>query len=526
MPDKINVKNLVLIIIVGFVLIGSNIGGLYIYSLDEAKNSVCAREMMDRGDLIVPTFNYELRTDKPPLHYYFMQLSYQLFGVNEFSARFFSVIMGVMTLVVVWIFSTHYLGQRTALYSSLVLLSSLHFVLQFHMAVPDPYLIFFMTLGFALFYAFYVEDKSHYLLLSYLSFGLATLAKGPVAIGLPALSILIFLISKRKLSWNYMLKLKPLWAIGVLAILVAPWFILVGLKTDGEWINEFFFRHNLHRYTSTMEGHGAIFLVTPIMVLIGLLPFSIIIFQAFTISWKQKNSNPILWYGIIISLTIIIFFSFSQTKLPNYTVPAYPFIAITIGYYLNLLHQRFSRGRRSMLISGTIYLVLMLALPVGLFYGLQLDPSLSHLSSLAWYFIIPAAGAVSALWFTLRHHFKGTVLALSISWIVMTLVFFYHVFPQVDKENPVAKILPLIDENRPIAVYEIYNPAFSFYIRKPFTRLESPEELREYAKDHAPAYLITRERYDEEIGKIKDVQLIKTAKDIFEIPTTALYKIK
>jgi 4-amino-4-deoxy-L-arabinose transferase-like glycosyltransferase len=63
---KINAKNLILITIISFVLISSNIGGLYIYALDEAKNSVCAREMLERGDLIVPTFNHELRTDKPP----------------------------------------------------------------------------------------------------------------------------------------------------------------------------------------------------------------------------------------------------------------------------------------------------------------------------------------------------------------------------------------------------------------------------------------------------------------------------
>ena len=60
-----------------------------IYILDEAKNAEAAREMLVHSEFIVPKFNRLLRTDKPPLHYYFMILGYKLFGVNAFGARFF-----------------------------------------------------------------------------------------------------------------------------------------------------------------------------------------------------------------------------------------------------------------------------------------------------------------------------------------------------------------------------------------------------------------------------------------------------
>ncbi len=74
------------------------LGATPIYILDEAKNAQCAREMLQRGDFIVPTFNGELRVDKPPLHYFFMMAAYKMFGINEFAARFFSVIMGLLTI--------------------------------------------------------------------------------------------------------------------------------------------------------------------------------------------------------------------------------------------------------------------------------------------------------------------------------------------------------------------------------------------------------------------------------------------
>ena len=75
-----------------------------IYILDEAKNAECAREMLVSGDYIVPYFNGQLRTDKPPLHYFFMVISYKLFGVSAFSARFFSAVFGALTILISFFF--------------------------------------------------------------------------------------------------------------------------------------------------------------------------------------------------------------------------------------------------------------------------------------------------------------------------------------------------------------------------------------------------------------------------------------
>ena len=521
-----NSKNLVVIIIVAFVLIGANIGGLYIYALDEAKNSTCAREMMEQGDLVVPTFNYELRTDKPPLHYYFMIGAYSIFGVNEFSARLFSVIMGVLTIISIWFLAVRYYGHRTALFTSLVLLSSLHFALQFHMAVPDPYLIFFMIFGFVSFYIFYREDKSLWLFLSYLSFGLGVLTKGPVAIALPGLAILLFLLFTRKFNWSYFLKLKPLWILAILVLIIAPWFIMVGIRTDGEWLNDFFFRHNLGRYTDTMEGHGAIFLVTPMIVILGLLPFSVFFLQAYRYGWKNRRSDDLLIYAGIITLTIITFFAFSRTKLPNYTVPAYPFVALLIGRYLDILQDRYKKFRKSIFINLWIYLIIATAIPVGLFIGLKFDPAIAEFRYLSWYFLIIPAGALFAIILLYRSSYKGMLLSLSLSWIISTLMFFYIIFPRIDQVNPIAKLLPELDTGKPFAAYTLYNPAFSFYLKKPVPTFRSVEELNEYIMQTGEGYILSRKSLENEFLHLENINKIGEAKDIFEIPTTVVYEIR
>jgi 4-amino-4-deoxy-L-arabinose transferase-like glycosyltransferase len=169
-------------LLLSLLVFTANIGGISIFVLDEAKNSVCAREMYERADWVVPTFNYELRTDKPPLHYYFMRVGYALFGINEWGARFFSALMGMLTVMAVYLFAKYYVGKSTAFYASLVLLASLQVVAQFHLAVPDPYLIFFLTLGLLCFYAYYQESRKVFIYAFYACLGLATLAKGPVAV--------------------------------------------------------------------------------------------------------------------------------------------------------------------------------------------------------------------------------------------------------------------------------------------------------------------------------------------------------
>src|SRR4030095_15762450 len=157
-----------------------------------------AREMMNNHEWIVPTFNGELRPHKPPLHYYFMQAAYRVFGTTAFGARFFSAIMGLLTLWITWFFTKRYINRDAALWALIVLLSSTHFLFEFRMSVPDPYLIFFVTAGLFCFYAFAMEKKMYWLICSAVAAALATLAKGPVALALPAVAITGWIIVNKK----------------------------------------------------------------------------------------------------------------------------------------------------------------------------------------------------------------------------------------------------------------------------------------------------------------------------------------
>src|SRR4051812_6501546 len=76
-----------------------NLGLPSLWDVDEPNNAQCAREMYDSGNPIVPTFNYELRDDKPVLLYWLQMAAYRCLGVNEFSARLPSAVAVLLAML-------------------------------------------------------------------------------------------------------------------------------------------------------------------------------------------------------------------------------------------------------------------------------------------------------------------------------------------------------------------------------------------------------------------------------------------
>ncbi len=496
--------------IFSFFLFSLNIWGISIFSLDEAKNASCAREMLESGNFIVPTFNYELRTDKPPLHYYFMILAYKLFGVNEFSARFFSSIFGSLTLMITFYFSKKVFNLNTAILSALILLSSLHFVFQFHMAVPDPYLIFFINLSFITFYLYYKFADKQFIWLFYISLGLGILSKGIVAFVLPFGIILVFLFILKFYFKKDIPDLKLPVGLFLTLLISLPWYVAVAIETDGLWLKEFLLKHNISRFTDSMEGHGGIFVLTFLFVFIGMLPFSI--FVPNTIKEFIKNKiNPDYLYLTLIVLIYTTFFSISKTKLPNYTVPVYPALSILLALTLQKM--------KNYKIPLIFYAFLTSILPFALYLIVLNDKNIYLLSNYSFYLFILTVGSVIALIF--YKDFKKLVLSLFFSSTIISLALYFIILPEIDKHSSVKVILPYIDKTKTVGYYKRYNPAFSFYLQKRIVPLNSPEEVENFLKN-GKVYIVTRDEYIKELKNIKDLKIIIKKKDLFENPTSVL----
>ncbi len=501
-------KYFLIILALSFLSFFANIWGISIYSLDEAKNSVAAREMLDRGDFIVPTFNYEIRTDKPPLHYYFMIFAYKLFGVNEFSARFFSSVFGVLTVLITFLFARKFYNEKVAFLAGIVLLASLHFSIQNHMAVPDPYLIFFINASLFSFFIFYKSNKDLYLWFFYIFCGFGVLTKGPVAVVLPFIIVFAFLLYIHSISLAFLKKLHLIKGILIILVISLPWYIAVSLKTDFYWTKEFLLKHNFHRFSNAMEGHGGLFLLTILFVFIGLLPFSVFIIQALKKAWKEKFKD-INVFLLLFAVIYVGFFSISSTKLPNYTVPVYPALAIIIAYYLYT-----AKRNRYFVISLAVFSLITVVLAFGSYFGLKNEPAVKDLAFFGFSFLfLSIVGVISLLFKSVGK----SIIFLFTGSFLFVLAFFYLIFPPIDKRNPVQQALKLIPKKSRVFYYKGFNPAFAFYIKTPIKEVNL-KSLK------TGDIILTRKRHLKDLKNLKGLKLIFLQKDLFENKYTAVLK--
>lgn len=485
---------------------------------DEAKNTECAREMLELKEWVVPTYNYQLRTDKPPLHYWFMMVAFKIFGVGTFAARFFSALAGALTVLISYRYLRRWEGPQIAFWTALVLLASLHFTFEFHLAVPDPYLILFFSLALWAFLDHYQGGKTLSLYLMYASLALACLAKGPVAPALAGLIFLLFLFLRGDLKWGILKRLHLLRG-GLLFLLIAsPWYILVGIKTQGEWLREFFLSHNLNRFSGPMEGHGGGFYLPLLFVIAGLLPFSLFLLQSVRKAIREYR-KPVLFFSLLTAGTILLFFSASGTKLPNYPMIAYPFVAFLLGNYISQSAPVLSDRISLLLIS----LISLLFLPA-LYFGLQeYEPLSSLASSVFWMLPLPLGSLIGL--FLSRRHWQTGVLVNGLAWIIGALVFFGHLYPATGSGNPPVAAKEVVDYESEFVGFKRFNPAFSMYLRKPVPVFYEPAALEKHLAEHPGTLVLTQTRFLDELNTEGRMEELFRMQDLFEGPSSVIVKI-
>jgi len=302
----------------------TNLGGPVLWDRDEPRNAGCAREMLARGDWVVPTFNGELRTHKPVLLYWAIMLAYQLLGVSELAARLPSAMAAIGTAVCTWRMGHRLFGPSAGVWAGVALATSLMFVVAGRAATPDALLILFSTLALTIYvcgtfrarYDTTPADAPPQPLVPgcyfpqhwptaaalYAAMGMAVLAKGPVGFVLPTAVIGMFLLIVRlprrpvedagsRTAGDWLLRvlapfeplhflttcwtMRPLTAVFAVLAVALPWYCAVGLATEGEFLRGFFLEHNLGRATGVMESHRGSVLFYPAAILVGFFPWSV-----------------------------------------------------------------------------------------------------------------------------------------------------------------------------------------------------------------------------------------------------------
>jgi 4-amino-4-deoxy-L-arabinose transferase-like glycosyltransferase len=499
-------------LVAGIVLF-TNLGGPDLWDRDEPRNAGCALEMQQRGDWVTPVFNGELRTHKPVLLYWLMMVAYSAFGVGEFAARFWSAALGVGIALCTYAIGRRLFDGRVGLWSGIAVSTSLLFCVASRAATPDALVMFLSTLSIAIYVygTFCTADaerssqstrpqqrttgnwfpENWFVVASlYAVMGLGVLAKGPVGVVLPCAVIGMFLLIVRlpaqdaakstqlptivraftpKHFLQTLWSMRPFTAVIVTLAVAAPWYIWVGMRTDGEFLRGFFFEHNIGRAMRPMEGHDGGPLFYPIAILVGFFPWSVFALPLVVDAvsrvrrgdpWQLGYLLAGCWVGVY-----LVLFSLAKTKLPSYVTPCYPGLALLTGGFVVRWLQGTVIGskhlrRLAFAALALVGLAMIISLPIIAHQHLPGDEWLGIVG------LIPLLAGLIAWRLFERDQPQTMMKVLAVSAVLLVTVSFGLIADRVSQRQQNHQLLAEVDrrgDKAKLASFGLLEPTWVFY---------------------------------------------------------------
>lgn len=334
---------------------------------DEPRYAQVAREMLQRHDWVTPTLGGQPWLEKPPLYYWQAMIVYRVFGVSDWAARLPSALDATLLVLAVYFFLRRF-RPGVELDGAMIVASSAGIVGYARAASMDMALAAAFTIGMLGWWAWRESGKNIYLANFYALMALGTLAKGPVAVFLAGVVIVLYAAAVRK--WR--LILKTLWLPGILLFcaIALPWYFAVQMRNP-EFFRQFVLEQNLGRFSKNLYHHTEpVWYYLPVTTL-ALVPWTVFVIAAFVrrvhLWWAERrfanaaegdSENRFGVFACCWLIVPVLFFSVSQSKLPGYILPAIPAGALLLADYLR---QHLGQGDSEPAATGLVVLHALLA---------------------------------------------------------------------------------------------------------------------------------------------------------------------
>jgi 4-amino-4-deoxy-L-arabinose transferase-like glycosyltransferase len=399
---------------IGFFL-SYKLGAVPLADPDEPRYAESAREMLERGSYMVPYFNYELRLQKPVLHYLFICASYKLLDVSEFSARLPSVLAALAVLVITFFFLLRFCDSTAAALSCLIMGSSPLFFVPGRLTMPDMVFSCFIIASLFCFYLGWQAVESGTKKWWYAGFYffqvIAAWTKGPVGILVPVAVALLSLWQQRDLRELKCMRLGRCLVFVLLASI--PWYVYIYFFVDQETMAELSRRETAGRIFGWFgRTYDPLYYYFPV-VLAGMLPWTFLMPWAFYKRFRKIEHSRFRSFLEVWFLFVFLFFTVCATKKAQYVVMLSCVGAAWLATVItDALRESPVKRDTGLVVSFFAFLAVSI---VGAFKGLswlsknQPDLIVGGMAGM-FTLIVPALAAV---WLSARGHGRSACIALS-----------------------------------------------------------------------------------------------------------------
>jgi len=488
-----------------------DLGGSSIWDANEAFYAETPREMMERGDYVSPTFNYEPRLNKPVLSYWVVAAFYHVLGVSVGAQRLAIAIGAILMIIaafhlarISWPESLPSEGAKLAgLWAALGIAVSPRHVMFGRRIFIDIYISMFMAMTLLCFALSerYPTRRRLFLALMYVAVGLGVLTKGPAFALLPGLVFAVYLAAHRELRRITEMMI-PAGIVIVLAIVV-PWYAAQYARHGWTYIVSFVVGENLARYT---EGLGvnadrAFWFYVPV-VFTDAFPLSILAVAAAIWWFRDRGAGmqtdpsyrirSLLWIWIMV---IVGFFSISAAKQDLYIYPVVPAVTALAGVAI----ARFAAGDRSsprqaLVVTTMVTGGVLLALGIGVLFLLNRADSAYSLQGIATIGGLAIVGGALTVMLATRQGIQTGLVALCVTLAAINWTFVVRTLPSFEAYKPVPGFARELNSRATaeevVATYNIALPSLVFYLHRHVEMAYDPAPIRTFLDDERTAYVI------------------------------------
>lgn len=446
--------------------------------------SITAREMLQSGDWIVPTCNGQPRLQKTPLSYWLVAALAKITGeLDEFTARLPSVVFAVLSVAAILYFVSRWLSFRIAVISAAVWATSLAYIRESHSARPEMALTFFVTLCFLTFYSAANEKNRKiqvvYMLIFWMSFGLANLAKGPAPLPLVLIPLFFYIAVFRQ--WKMIPKLLPVIGTIIFLAIVLPWPLAIAHRVNWDLV---VWKHNFvdRFFGSYARGDYPLYYYLLIMFKyitpwVAFLPMALA--APFYRVWNKKQpAMQFLWLWFVVDLG---FLTICGGKRQHYIMPLMPAMAILIGILLE--DMAFTRKAYTPQYAVGVlrkHIVVIIAGAIaGVIYIVKTNPQSTTGAIILWLTTIVLAVAVAVL-FAQRHPAWGcgaTFAGISILVMISYVSFFNPLDSSKNLREFSRKASRIVPQSEKLVAYKTASLRFIHYFGRRVPEIEAKSEV-------------------------------------------------